>query len=296
MKIAQTFEVENRSLLHHGCGWIGQRLFISVNVGFFVLLFLFCTANTAVAQELLSSMPKEKRDSTLVAIAQNLLKDKFPKWYRKDVHPIITQSDFKGNFLKWLPKDPGDRVPDYLKPDDLRYTVTLYYAKWLEEKFESQYTAKVMITDKNQEVIDITLGNNFGYNWSNLKQLETKERLSSMPVEERDRVLVEISQKVLKEKYPNLYREDVSYAVEQGDFKLLTINWGRDDKNIYVPQYVEPEDLYYAVTLYYEKWAEEKLNYPFTAVVYIIEKTQEAYKIKLGSGFGGYEGLLEPNE
>ena len=108
--------------------------------------------------------------------------------------------------------------------------------------------------------------------------------------------MVEISQKVLKEKYPELYRKDVSFAIEHGDFKLLDIDWARDDKYIYVPKYVDPEDSYYAVTLYYEKWREDKLEYPFTAVVYIIEETQEAYKIMLGSGLGRYESLLKPNK
>lgn len=92
-----------------------------------------------VAQERLSSMPKEKRDSILVEITQKLLKDRFPEWYRKDVHPIIIHSGFKGLFLRWLQEDLfNPAVPDYLKPKDLRYTVTFYYDRWVEENFESQ--------------------------------------------------------------------------------------------------------------------------------------------------------------
>lgn len=94
---------------------------------FFVLVLFTCTTNLLVAQERLSSMPKERRDSALVDIVQKLLKDKFPEWYRKDIHPIITQSDFTSSFLEWLRKESprAAHAPDYLKPKDLRYSVTL---------------------------------------------------------------------------------------------------------------------------------------------------------------------------
>lgn len=293
MRTVRTFWIESKSFFNRRFKLTKQRLSVTMSI-FFVLL---CITNTLIAQERLSSMPKEKRDSILVEITQKLLKDKFPKWYRKDVHPIITQSDFKAFFLRWLQEDMlNPAVPDYLKPEDLRYTVTLYYDRWVEENFESQYTARATIIDKNQEIFSIMLGNNFGYNWPAIKNVKVKERLSLMPIGKRDSILVEISQKVLKEKYPELYRKDVSFAIEHGDFKLLDIDWARDDKYIYVPKYVDPEDSYYAVTLYYEKWREDKLEYPFTAVVYIIEETQEAYKIMLGSGLGRYESLLKPNK
>ncbi|WP_025076417.1 hypothetical protein, partial [Bacteroides faecichinchillae] len=61
------------------------------------------------------------------------------------------------------------------------------------------------------------------------------------------------------------------------------------------PDYVYPEDLFYIVTLYYEKWREKKLEYPFTAVIYIVEKTREPYLIRLGSENNGYHDLLNPN-
>ena len=55
-----------------------------------------------IAQEALSSMPKEKRDSLLVEITQNLLKEKFPKWYRI---PSVEQSDFMFLKHKWLQEE-----------------------------------------------------------------------------------------------------------------------------------------------------------------------------------------------
>ena len=58
-----------------------------------------------IAQEALSSMPKEKRDSLLVEITQNLLKEKFHKWYRKDVIPSVEQSDFMFLKHKWLQEE-----------------------------------------------------------------------------------------------------------------------------------------------------------------------------------------------
>lgn len=296
MNIAQTFEAENSSFLNHGCGWIGQRLSISVNV-FFVLLLLFCTANTMVAQVPLSSMPKEKRDSALVEITQNLLKEKFPKWYREKIIPSVTQSDFKHLNRKWLQEGwPASFyiLPEYLKPEDLCYDVTLYYENYYAEGFEWNFTAQATIIDKSHEVYRIFLGGNMGYRWHALQQMKAVEPLSSMSVEKRDSILVEISQNVLKEKYPELYREDIYPLISQSDFRLKDLEW-TDEIVEYTPNYVAREDKFYIVTLYYEKWRKEKLQCPFTAIVYIVEKTREPYLIRLGSDYH-FRNLLKPSE
>lgn len=265
---------------------------------FFLLLLFVCTNGMLIAQEPLSSMPKEKRDSLLVEITQNLLKEKFPKWYRKDIIPGVVQGDFMFLKHKWLQEGWPDSfyiLPDSLKPEDLCYHVTLYYEKWRDKRVEYRYTAEATIIDKSHEVYRIYLPvPNMGFRWHALQKMKGEELLSSMPKQKRDSILVEISQNVLKEKYPELYHKDIEPNVEQSDFRLKGLEW-TDDIVKYTPDYVYPEDLFYIVTLYYEKWREKKLEYPFTAVIYIVEKTREPYLIRLGSENNGYHDLLNPN-
>lgn len=288
-----------KPLSKYGLRWGVQYFLINMKL-FLISFLLICTTHALFAQESLSSMPKGKRDSVLVEVTQKLLKDKFPKWYRKDVYPSITQSDFKYSFLKWLQKEwpkSHKSIPEYLKPEDLCYNVTLYYEKWRDEKFESPYTVSATIIEKNQEVYHVVLGGtNFGYRWQALKEMKREESLSSMTTKKRDSILVEISQNVLKEKYPELYRKDIYPTIEQGDFKLLNLDWTLIGQYEYAPSYVSPDDLYYAVTLYYEKWRDEKFEVPFTAMVYIIEKTQEPYKIRLGTKYCEYHSLIKLDE
>lgn len=263
----------------------------------FLLLLFVCTNGMSIAQEALSSMPKEKRDSLLVEITQNLLKEKFPKWYRKEIIPSVVQGDFMFLKQKWLQEGwPKSYyiLPDYLKPEDLCYHVKLYYEKWRDKHFP--YTAEATIIDKTHEVYRIYLPQpNAGYRWHVLQKMKGEELLSSMPKQKRDSILVEISQNVLKEKYPELYHKDIEPNVEQSDFRLKGLEW-TDDIVKYTPDYVYPEDLFYKVILYYEKWREDKLKYPFTAVIYIVEKTREPYLIRLGSENNRYyHDLLNPN-
>ena len=56
-----------------------------------ILSLLMCVQ--AFSQDKLASLPEQQRDSVLVEIAQNLLKEKYPKWYRENVNPEVT----KGN-------------------------------------------------------------------------------------------------------------------------------------------------------------------------------------------------------
>lgn len=128
-----------------------------------ILLFIFMFLNnTLTAQERLSSMPTAKRDSILVEIAQKVLKEKFPKAYRKNVHPVIKQRDF--GFLKEKFGHIYVYIPDYVEPKDIFYTVKLHYDKYREEKFEFNYTADVHVIEKTQEAFSIHLGeHNVGY-------------------------------------------------------------------------------------------------------------------------------------
>lgn len=264
---------------------------------FYFLLLFTCTTNVLFAQVPLSSMPKEKRDSALVEITQNLLKGKFPKWYREKIIPSVTQSSFKYLNRKWLQEGWPDSfyiLPEDLKPEDLCYHVALYYENYHEEGFECNFTARAIIIDKSHEVYRIFLGENMGYRWHALQQMKAVEPLSSMSVEKRDSILVEISQNVLKEKYPELYREDIYPLIDQSDFRLKGLEW-TDDIVKYTPNYVAKEDKFYIVTLYYEKWREEELQCPFTGIVYIVEKTREPYLIRLGSDYH-FRNLLKPSE
>lgn len=265
---------------------------------FFLLLLFVSTTNVLVAQEPLSSMSKEKRDSILVEITQKLLKEKFPKWYRKDIIPSVMQSDFKFLNHKWLQEGWPESyyiLPSYLKPEDLCYDVTLYYEKWRDENFSYPFTVQATIIDKSHEVYRVFLGENIGYRWHALQKMKGDESLSSMSKEKRDSILVEISQNVLKEKYPELYRKDIYPIVNQGDFRLKGLDWTNDIVK-YTPNYVGPEDMFYEVSLYYEKWREDKLRVPFTAVIYIVEKTREPYLIRLGSEYYNFHSLLKPDK
>ncbi len=71
---------------------------------------------------------------------------------------------------------------------------------------------------------------------------------------------MEISQSVLKDKYPELYREDIYPVIDQGDFRLKDLEWTSDNRVKFAPDYIDPEDLFYEVTLYYEKWHEDKFK------------------------------------
>ena len=254
-----------------------------------LLLFLFLFyASSSMAQIDLTVLPKEERDSALVAITQNFLLRKFPKWYRKDVQPVISQGNFIPN-LKW--KWRGDKsfpekyyeLPDYLKPEDVCYTVTLYYEHFVEEDFYNDYTAYAEIVGKTGEICCLFLGSGFMYSWHYLRNApdvpSEEKRLSALPEAERDSILNAIAQKAFKEKYPDSYREHLLPYISTHDFSVLRIKWKRRDES--VPDYVNPADIYYIVNLYYKDWEKERdvFSVPLVGSVYIVEKTREAYKV-----------------
>ena len=124
-----------------------------------ILALLLCVP--AYSQDKLASLPEHQRDSVLVGIAQNLLKEKYPKWYRKNVTPQITKREYvdieRSRRLHNLPKD--------VKMGDIFYRVTLYYPDYSKEKFEYDYTGDVFILGKTLQPYYIHLGAvNIGYN------------------------------------------------------------------------------------------------------------------------------------
>lgn len=124
-----------------------------------------------------------------------------------------------------------------------------------------------------------------------------QRRLSAMPINERDSILGDIARRTVKEKWPELYREEVYTTVIEGDFSIMRLKWQRKDSA--VPDYVRPEDIYYTVTLYYKNWKKERdfFDSAVTAQVRIIEKTREAYKIWSGAREGIMErSLLKPRK
>ena len=85
-----------------------------------LLLFLFLFyVSSSMAQIDLTVLPKEERDSALVAIVQNLLLRKFPDKYREEVYPIIWEGvvdksiDWGVNGKKQYEKHY--KYPDYVK-------------------------------------------------------------------------------------------------------------------------------------------------------------------------------------
>ena len=241
-----------------------------------------------MAQIDLTVLPKAERDSALVAITQNFLLRKFPKWYRKDVQPVISQGNFIP-ILKWqwsrdksVPEKYYKR-PDYLKPEDVCYTVTLYYKNYMEEGFAYDYTAYSEIVGKTGEICRLFFGSGFGHSWYYLRNVSDvpleEKRLSALPEAERDSILNAIAQKAFKEKYPDLYREHLLPYISTHDFSVLRIKWKRRDESI--PDYVNPADTYYIVNLYYKDWQKERdiFSAPAVGSVYIVEKTREVYKV-----------------
>ena len=254
---------------------------------FIILLFLSC-ATFSTAQVNLTVLPKAERDSMLVKIVQDYLLRKFPDRYREDIFPTFSEGDFRICGEKWLLEKyfPSKQLPPQIKPKDIWYEVILYYKYWEEAKWDSPYTIRARIVGKTGELYEAWLGT-FGYKWPELYELpdviSNKRRPSTLPRDERDSILIDIAQKTVKKEWPELYREPTYPVVEQYDFSIRRLDWMLQD--FAVPDYVNPEDLYYVVTLYYENWEKEDdfFSRPYIAKIYIVEKTREAYKIESGA-------------
>lgn len=261
---------------------------------------LFCAfpAIISVAQTDLTTLPKVKRDSAIVAVACEYLLQKFPEWYRVGVQPIIQQ----GNFIpllgwKWAADDtmPAEwrELPAYLNAEDTWYRVTFYYPYWEEEQLGRDYVADVRLVGKTGEVYFIELGDGSKHCWSNLRNASelprSRRRLCSLSRVERDSTLLAIAQEAVRLCWAELYRENVVAEITQGDFSRL-----RFGKEPGAPDYVHPADIKYMVSLYYKDWEKEKAFWsgPRSVVVGIIEKTRECYLIRSGALRGSRERYL----
>ena len=257
-----------------------------------LLLFLFLFyASSSMAQIDLTVLPKEERDSALVAIVQNLLLRKFPDKYREEVYPIIWEGvvdksiDWGVNGKKQYEKHY--KYPDYVKSGDVYYHVDLYYKHWLEEDLGTYEIASATIIGKTGEIKGIYLYHTeterIFHWWGDLPDIpdvpSDQRRLSALSRAERDSILNVIAQKAFKEKYPDSYREHLSPCITTHDFSILRLKWVQQDES--VPDYVNPEDTYYIVNLYYKDWQKERDIFPapFIGSVYIVEKTREVYKV-----------------
>lgn len=268
-----------------------------------LLLFLFLFyACSSMAQIDLTVLPKAERDSTLVAIVQNLLHTKFPAYYRKNVHPVITEG-------KFVPSLRDTVLPDGVVKGEQCFFIKLYYDNWaVEDAFEWDYTANATVLAKSGRIASVFLGSGFGYQWPESDKVVRQKdiyaekdsisaawnsrmsalpRLSTLPQAERDSILVEILQDYLKSRKPKWYRRDVCPVISQGDFRSEGVYWREMHRKPF-PKYIEWTDTCYYVTLYYPKWREEGFKYPYTAKATIREKSRELFHVSLG----GKEELL----
>ena len=123
---------------------------------YLILLVILCMGLSHLyAQKPLSELPEKERNEILVDIAQTALKENYPKWYRKNIRPVIVPRVFTK--VEDQKKGPL-ALPDYVKNGDIFYMVYLYYDKWYEEKFEYEYTARVLVVDKTREALSLHLG------------------------------------------------------------------------------------------------------------------------------------------
>lgn len=118
--------------------------------------------------------------------------------------------------------------------------------------------------------------------------------LTVMTKAERDSALVTITQDLLLKKFPKWYRKEICPVIYQGRFTNLDWEWAEKDESWSLRKLwkisddITPEDTWYCVTLYYEHWKEEGVDWDYTASAHVIGKTGEIFKIFLGSGFGHY--------
>ncbi len=115
-----------------------------------------------------------------------------------------------------------------------------------------------------------------------------------MSISERDSILVEIAQKVLKDCYPKQYRKDgINPVIEKCVFEHEASYYKNNPTP--VPKYIDKGDVFYRVTLNYDKANEEHFEYFYTACVIILEKNKKPISIHLGEFNIGYS-LLDENE
>ena len=129
-------------------------LFLMIKQSCITLILSLLMCVQAFSQDKLASLPEQQRDSVLVEIAQNLLKEKYPKWYRENVNPEVTKGKFVD--MEWTKRFYN--VPDDVKEGDIYYRIKLHYPDYSKEKFEFVHTADVLVIGKTLQPFYIHLG------------------------------------------------------------------------------------------------------------------------------------------
>ena len=174
-------------------------------------MLFFCVPFVGAQVIDLTVLPKAERDSTLVAIVQNFIMRKLPECYREEVIPIITQWNYSIKLDEPWSYEGWDvekrNRPDYLNPEDIGYTVRLYYPYHREENDTfngyNDCTASASIIGKTGEIEFIQLGNESFYGWRDIRRMRDvpaeNRRLCTLSVAERDSILTCIAKEAFAE-------------------------------------------------------------------------------------------------
>ncbi len=116
------------------------------------------------------------------------------------------------------------------------------------------------------------------------------ESLSSLPLEKRDSILTLISQKLIREKYPQRYRKNIKVLVKEEVFSEK----GIDARQIQFTDSIWNGDIFYKVKLISKDQTDINPNTPCIGEIYITERTREPFYILLENETGHYLLKLRP--
>lgn len=254
-------------------------------------MLFFCVPFVGAQVIDLTVLPKAERDSTLVAIVQNFIMRKLPECYREEVIPIITQWNYSIKLDEPWSYEGWDvekrNRPDYLNPEDIGYTVRLYYPYHREENDTfngyNDCTASASIICKTGEIEFIQLGNESFYGWKDIRRMRDvpaeKRRLCTLSVAERDSILTGIAIEAFAETYPDRYRDNLFVDIITTDFSDFRLPWFKEKGQLF--DGVHPADICYVIDLYYKDWQQEGeiFHSPCIGSVCIVEKNREVCKV-----------------
>lgn len=123
-----------------------------------IFMLLLCSFMEMKSQEL-STMPKVQRDSVLIEIAKNTIKEFEPNyyemyWVRKPSSQSVIIEE------KRITEDNFDPKSFFygVKSGDVWYSVIFPYENWREAKFDEDFLAKVFILNKDSRPVLYGLG------------------------------------------------------------------------------------------------------------------------------------------
>lgn len=287
-----------------------------------LVILMHVSASVATcAQERLSELPWEKRDSIISSVALNYFQTDRE---RKDVSydgcaVLIMQQDNDHNNFDWTRDFRFRRSTSilriYIPSYEYYYRVELYgdvvgmHGDIEKREFAGAHVTEDLEINYSYTTNDVTL---YSYNFNDTvlrKHLKptrypkcyeapTKKELksdkymygksiASLDKETRINILTAIAQAAVKEKYPQLYRDTVYPVIAEGTFKFLKYKWQSRDIDQFVnrgnvPRGAKPNDIYHRVVLYYEYAKQEGFGEPYTAKVYIADKTRKPFLIEVG--------------